>query len=327
MSTATPPASFRGLARRALGFAGLGLVLYALVFAAAEQLVRATGHSNPLFKIETLQARTVDWVVLGTSHAMPLDFGDTPQLLRRATGLQFVNLAATGSGPLYNRFVLEQFLRDHQARNVLLVVDSFAFYSRTWNEERFEDAKLLARTPFDRATAGALWRYVRTEGVPATAWLDYASGFSKVNNRDRFEPDRWEGETQFERVWRPSPSAVKKRIQYLYPEQAPRAALDRYLADLATLISLAGQSGARVVVIRMPTPPQYRSQLPGEAQFETGLAGVLAPAGVPYRDFSEALPQPQFYFDSDHLNRAGVTEFVSRHLVPLLAAGANGGPA
>lgn len=324
MNALTPFASFRGLARRALGFVGVGLVLYALVFAIAEQLVNSTGHSNPLFKVATLQARSVDWVILGTSHAMPLDFGDTRQVLQRATGLTFVNLAATGAGPLYNRFVLEQFLREHRTRNVLLVVDSFAFHSRTWNEERFEDAKLLARTPFDRRTAAALWQYVRSDGVSPRAWLDYATGFSKINNRDRFKPDRWEGESQFERVWRPSTSAVKKRMQYLYPEPPSPAALDRYAGELARLIAVARRSGARVVAIKMPTPTQYRSQLPGEASFDAALSRVLTPAGVPYRDFSAALPQTRFYFDSDHLNRAGMAEFVPRFLLPLLTGdGAN----
>jgi hypothetical protein len=322
MRAPTPFASFRGLARRAAAFAGVGVVLYALLFAAAEQLVLATGHGNAFFRIATLQAPAVDWVVLGTSHAMPLDFGDTGRQLQRRTGLQFVNLATTGAGPLYNRFALEQFLREHRTRNVLFVVDSFAFYSRAWNEDRFEDAKLLARTPFDRDTAGALWRYVRTEGVSPRAWLDYVTGFSKINNRDRFKPDAWEGESQFDRTWRPSTSAVDKRMKYLYPDGTSADALARYVGELSKLIAVATQSGAQVVAVKMPTPPQYHTRLPEEAAFDAGLSAALARAGVPYRDFSRALPQPQFYFDSDHLNRAGVSEFVARQLLPLLAADA-----
>jgi hypothetical protein len=319
MRAPTPSASFRGLARRAAAFAGVGVVLYALLFAAAEQLVLASGHSSAFFKIATLQSPSVDWVILGTSHAMPLDFGDTRQELQRQTGLQFVNLAATGAGPLYNRFALEQFLREHRTRNVLFVLDSFAFYSRTWNEDRFEDAKLLARTPLDRDTAVALWHYVRTEGVSPRAWLDYVTGFSKINNRDRFKPDAWEGESQFDRAWRPSASAVDKRMKYLYPDGTSSEARARYIAELSTLIAVATRSGAQVVVVKLPTPPQYQGRLPDEAAFDAALTAALAPAGVPYRDFSRALPQPQFYFDSDHLNRAGVSAFIAQQLLPLLA--------
>jgi hypothetical protein len=320
MNRPAPLTGLHALARRALAFAGLGLLLYALLAAATEQLVRSTGHGNPFFKIATMQAPAVDWVILGTSHAMPLDFGGTRQDLQTRTGQLFVNLAATGTGPLYNRFVFEQFLAGHRTRNLLLVVDSFAFQSATWNEERFADAKLLARTPFEPALAGRLWQFVRHDGVAARAWLDYATSFSKLNNRDRFKEDRWEGEDQFDRLWRPSVSAVSKRMQYLYPDGTTPAARERYLGQLSRIIAAARQSGTRVIVVKLPTTAQYRGQLPDEPAFDAALARVLADADVPFHDFSGVLPQPRYYFDSDHLNRAGVKEVVDRYLLPLLTA-------
>ena len=325
MNPTPPSTSMKRLARSALAFVAIGLLLYAALFYAAEQLVQRTGRSNPFFKIANLQDSSVDWVVLGASHAMPLDFADFNAGLQRQTGLRILNLASPGTGPLYNRLVLEHFLREHRARNLLYVVDSFAFYSRTWNEERFSDAKLLARTPLEPAIALGLWRYVRHDGVHPTALLDYASGFSKINNRDRFKPDAWEGEAQFERVYRSSASAVKKRVDYLYPDKTTDAALDRYLGEFSGLLAVARQAGVRVVAIKPPTPPLYRSQLPGEAQFDAALTRVLAQGGISYQDYSEALAEPRFYFDTDHLNRAGLTEFVERHLRALLMGGAAGG--
>ena len=188
------------LAKSALLFIAIGLALYAGVYYAAERLMLHTGRSNPFFKIATTQESTVDWVILGASHAMPLDFADFNAQMERETRLKILNLAAPGAGPLYNRFVLEYFQRSHRARNLLYVVDSFAFYSRTWNEERFADAKLLRRTPFDTAIARRFWDYARHEGVDGRALLDYVSGFSKINNRERFQRDVWEGEAQFERA-------------------------------------------------------------------------------------------------------------------------------
>lgn len=310
----------RHLARRAAAFAGLGLVLYALLFAAAEQLVQRTGHANPLFRISATRGQPVDWLVLGTSHAMPLAFGDTEAAVRRRTGLQLLNLAAPGTGPLYNRFVLEQFLRERRAANLLFVVDSFAFYSRAWNEDRFADAKLLARTPYRPAVAAGLWEFVRDDDVSPRALADYATGFSKINNRDRFQDDRWEGEAQFERTWRPSVSAVKKRMAYLYPDGNPEAEMERYLSELARVLVLARQAGMRAVVVKLPAPVQYRSALPQEAQFDGALQRVLAAASVPLHDWSAALPEARYYFDSDHLNRQGVNELLARHLVPVLAS-------
>ena len=237
------------LAKSALFFITIGLLLYAGCFYAAERLVQQTAHSNPFFKIAKAPVDTFDWVILGASHAMPLDFDDFNAQMQQQTQLHVLNLAAPGAGPLYNRFVFEHFLRARRARHLLYVVDSFAFYSRVWNEERFSDGKLLRRTPLEPAIAQRLVEYVEYEGVDGRALLDYVSGFSKINNRERFQPDLWEGETQFERAYRPSPSAVKKRIEYLYPDKRLPQALSRYLDQLSMLIDRAQKEGIDVAVI------------------------------------------------------------------------------
>jgi hypothetical protein len=310
----------RSLLKPALLFIAIGLAIYGGVYYAAERLMMRTGHSNPFFKIATMQDGAFDWVILGASHAMPLDFADFNAQMERETRLRILNLAAPGAGPLYNRFVLEDFLRAHRARNLLYVVDSFAFYSRTWNEERFADAKLLRRTPFDPAIARRLWDYAWHEGVDARAVLDYVSGFSKINNRERLQRDVWEGEAQFERVYRPSATAVKKRIAYLYAEPVAEAALSRYLEQLAAIAALARQAGARMVVVKLPMLAQFREQLPGEAAFDAALSRTLSAQQVCYADFSAALDEPRLYFDTDHLNRAGLTEFVNRSLKAILVS-------
>lgn len=310
----------RALLKPALLFIAIGLAIYAALFFAAERLMLRTGHSNAFFKIASARADTFDWVILGASHAMPLDFADFNARMERDTGLRILNLAGPGTGPLYNRFVLEHLLSRRQARNVLYVADGFAFYSRTWNEERFADAKLLRRTPFEPAIAARLWDYVRREGVDARAWLDYASGFSKINNRERFERDLWEGEAQFERVYRPSAAAVKKRTAYLYPEPVAEATLARYLEELAAIAALARAAGVRLVVVKMPVPAQFRAQLPGEAAFDAALSRMLAAQQACFADFSAALDEPRLYFDTDHLNRNGLTEFVKRSLAPMLVS-------
>jgi len=48
--------------------------------------------------------------------------------------------------------------------------------------------------------------------VDPRAVLDYVTGFSKINIRERFQRNMWEGEPQFDRVYRPSTSATAKRI-------------------------------------------------------------------------------------------------------------------
>lgn len=309
----------RRLAISALLFVAIGLLLYAGTFYAAERLLYRTGETNPFFRIETLDEEPWDWVILGASHAMPLGFGGFNETMERDTGKRVLNLAAPGTGPLYNRFVLEHFLAQHRTGAVLYVLDSFAFYSRTWNEDRFADAKLLRRTPFDPALARRLFDYSLHEGVDLVAVLDYVSGFSKINNRERFQPDIWEGALQFERAHRPSAAADRKRVEYLYPDAPPDpAAFQRYLGEFAALIDRARESGARVVVVKLPIPSRFHDKLPGESAFDEAVSALLALREVPFHDFSGAMDEPRFYFDTDHLNRVGVTAFFQRHLKAIL---------
>ena len=306
--------------RAAIIFIGIGLLIYAGAYFASERLMYRNGHSNPFFKIVTSEAKAFNWVILGASHAMPLDFADFNGLMQDETGMKIINLASPGTGPLYNRFVLEAFLRDHTAKNVLYVADSFAFYSRTWNEDRFGDAKLLRATPFDLRTVWSLWEYSRQEGIDPRAVADYFTGFSKINNRDRFQKDVWEGELQFDRVYRPSAAAVKSRIAYLFPDSGREVAVARYLTEFAGMLELAEQRNVRVVVIKMPTPGQFRALLPNEAAFDEAMRAAVASRGIGFNNFSAELDEPRFYFDTDHLNRVGVAELFARHLKAILMA-------
>lgn len=307
------------LGKSALLFTAIGLLLYGGAYCAAERLMYRTGDSNPFFKIATAGDRPHDWVILGASHAMPLDFEDFNAVMERETGQRILNLAAPGAGPLYNRFVFEHFLRRHRTANLLYVLDSFAFYSPVWNEDRFADAKLLRRTPFEPALARRFLDYSMNEEIDALAVLDYVTGFSKINNRERFQRDVWEGEAQFDRTHRPSSAANRKRIAYLYPATAPDPAVfSRYLQAFEALIETARREGVRVVVIKMPVPARFHGQLPNEAAFDDAISGLLVAQQAPFHDFSLAMDEPRYYFDTDHLNRAGVTEFLARDLKAIL---------
>ncbi|WOB10608.1 hypothetical protein [Piscinibacter gummiphilus] len=305
--------------RPALLFCTIGLLLYLALYAAAEQLLQRQGHSNPVFRVEQLPPGTADWVVLGASHAMPLGFAGVNESLEQATGQRLVQLAGPGTGPLYNRWVFEHYLQSgHRARHLLYVVDSFAFYSRTWNEDRLADAKLLARTPWRASLAASLARHVAEDGVDPRALLDYTTGFSKINNRNRFEPDAWEGEAQFDRSARASATATRKRIAYLYPQGTPEDALTRYMDELARLLGTARAHGMTLHLLKMPLPAGFRRQLPDEGAFDAALAALALRTGAEVQDQSRSIDDATLYFDSDHLNRQGLARFSEAFLVPWL---------
>ncbi len=45
---------------------------------------------------------------------------------------------------------------------------------------------------------------------------------------------------------------------------------------------------------------------------------LLAAQQAPIHDFSLTMTEPRSYFDTDHLNRVGLTEFFARHLKAIL---------
>jgi hypothetical protein len=309
----------RSILRPATSFTAIGIAIYCCVALVCEILVYRTGHSNPIFKIVTYDEPQADWVILGASHAMPLAFDNFNSEMESQTELRILNLATQGTGPLYQKFVLERFFDNHKTLNILYVVDSFAFYSKSWNEERFSDRKLLSRTPLDRHVLKRLALYVHDSGIDPRVLLDYATGFSKVNNRSRFQRDQWEGEAQFEQTYRISDTAVLKRIAYLYPSSGDlQPALESHLSELRAIIDMASRNGANVTLIKMPLPQRFSSKLPNEASFDQALALTISGTATQYHDFSNALDVPGYYFDTDHLNRTGVTAFFGSHLKDVL---------
>jgi hypothetical protein len=73
-----------------------------------------------------------------------------------------------------------------------------------------------------------------------------------------------------------------------------------------------------VTLLRPPLPPRTRALIPGEADFDATLRTSAARMGAELHDLSEAIDDPALYFDTDHLNRAGVVQLFERHLAGML---------
>src|SRR5262245_27658689 len=110
-------------------FSAIGLLLYGAVYIGAEILVYRTGEKNRFFVIATSPRQAYDFVILGASHAMPLGFESMNERIEEQSGASVINLSSEGAGILPNRLVLDYFLYGHKARNVIYVLDSFAFRS------------------------------------------------------------------------------------------------------------------------------------------------------------------------------------------------------
>jgi len=235
--------------------------------------------------------------------------------LERLTGARIMNLSVVGGGITVSSLLFEYFLSRHQTRSVVYVVDSFTFYSADWNERRLQDRRLFARAPFDPALVALLVE----SPAPRSVAFDYAVGFSKINNRDRFAPDTSPDErSRFDRQYRPVAQVDEERLAYLYPAQIDTGTFQYYLTQFEGLIRTAQLRGIELIVVKPPIPERVHRLIRGEAQFDSALKGVLDRHGVELHDFSGVANDDRLFQDTDHLNRAGVLEFYHAALAPLL---------
>jgi len=304
--------------RRAGAFAVVGLVLYLGVYLGAEWLVYETTERNRFFAVKTAQHDKYDHVILGASHAAVFDYRDMNTRLERMTGAKILNLASEGSGVTVNRILLEYFYESGlETDAVVYVLDSFVFYSSQWNEVRLQDTELYTRAPFDPTLA----RVLLSDRAGRPAFLDYVSGFSKINNAERFKPDLFEAEgSRFDRSYRPVPQIDRLRIGFLYPDSIDTATLESspYLQEFEELIANVRARGDRFIILRPPLPERIYEMLPNEHEFDRVIQAMADRLGAEVHDFTSVNNALEYFYDSDHLNQEGTLRFFEQHLRDLL---------
>jgi hypothetical protein len=151
--------------------------------------------------------------------------------------------------------------------------------------------------------------------------LDYLTGFSKINNPDRFAPDTSADEaSRFARVYRPVRQIDDLRLGYLYPAAVDAAALASYLRQFEALVAAARAREVAVVAVKMPLSERILGALPDEERFDAALRELLARHGGVLHDFSRVGNDDRFFYDTDHLNRDGVLHFFEGSLRHVLTA-------
>ena len=309
----TPSATRAGLRLWPI-FILVGLALYAMLYLWSENLVQEHGERNRFFMVSTTPPSTINTVILGASHAMPLGYGDFNDRLEAASGGSVMNLSIEGGGILPAQLMLDYFFKRHAARQVVFFIDSFAFYSSQWNEDR-PDSAMFARAPLDLDLATTLLSYpwARQELLP------YLSGFTKINNAERFAVDRSDAElTKFSQTYRPIPQIDRQRVAYLFPPEISQAEFQRYLGEFEGLAAMVAEQGATLILVKPPTPDRYRGALPDELAFDAAITAMVDRLGLTYRDFSTLLPGDENYYDTDHLNAMGVENFIATGFADLL---------
>lgn len=320
-----PREPVRSYLRRASTAIGFGLLLYVLAYAFVESATLRTGMRNPFHEIATQPARQDVVLVLGASHALPLEYQDMRAEVEERLGRPVRVLATPGGGVLPNAVILDYYLREHGTDHlgaVAYLVDSFAFYDDEWNEVRLEDQALWQKAPLDPQLIVALSRSVAAHDVAPSVLFAYVSGFSKLNDPTGWlREDRWDDEDAFDDRYQPSAVQDGARIDFLYPGEIEQATFDRYAGIFAGLLERLEADGVDVLAIKPPLRDDFRERLPQEDAFDTRIRSLVEAHGAAWHDLADLGYGAELYYDPDHLNREGVRRFLDDALVDLLAGG------
>jgi hypothetical protein len=305
----------RSFLRHGLLFILIGLLLYAGFYIVSEQLLYKYTVRNRLYLVKTAPFSEYDYVILGASRAAVFDYDDMNARLEEMTGTHILNLSTLGSGITVNRLLLDYFLARHDTQSVVYVLDSFAFYSQEWNEDRLPDVELWRRAPFDPALARLLIQTPSTRSVAP----GYILGFYKINNPDRFESDISEEEaTRFDRTYRPVKQIDQQRMDYLYPDQIDPQIFQHYLDEFEAMLRYLEEQNINVIIIKVPLPERVVQMMPHEEQFDEAVRNVLQQYDASFYDLTSVCNDEEFFFNTDHLNRTGVLHFYENHLKEML---------
>lgn len=215
-------------------------------------------------------------------------------------GLRTFNLGSTAQTPLNTYYLLRDHLDRLRARVVV-----FEIYWATLEWDGTESALDLISN-FDPT-----WNLARM--AIATRDIRVVNGYLRrlldVRDRPDPKPNLWAGDTYIGRGY------VEKAADF---EVSRRWGLDsihvspRQLDYVDRTISLVLDAGVGIVVIVQPLPPHTLAAIRNRAEIAAALRDLASGWRVPYIDFNEfmVLDSARHFYDAQHLNQAGVAEFL-----------------
>jgi len=251
-------------------------------------------------------------VVIGSSRMV---WGFRPETLPEpAVGkLLWVNGSQVGGGPILNRLMMHRLLRDGVWPDVVVMEVMPAFFVREntrfvvghFTADELDMARGYGKVALQYDYYFLRHRFWRMTDLARV--FDPFEGVPKLLPRGG-HPKCEEDVTEAERERR---TAIVRNV---YKDDTARMVIrpgaDRAFRDT---LAEAGAHGVRVVLIRTPEGPTFRSWYDptGSARFDAYLAGVASEFGVPVLDARDWLQEHEF-FDSHHMLRRGGDKFTAR---------------
>ena len=250
-----------------------------------------------------------DFVTLGTSRARIFsEFKSNFDFIGRELHMKHLNLAIPfGGGIRPGKMFLEYFFdRGNQTKAVVLFLDPFMMFSDGSNKYH----RFVYYEPF---RVRFLFKLIAND-IPVQRIITYVR--SKFG-RYWFEREFVVKDTDPRVAQRGEDDAAmaRKRMESLYLDGLNEEAFARYSADLAAIMDLAKQHGARMIVVFAPTLLGPEPGAPRVMQF---LDECRKSHDFEVHDLTNAIQDYACFADHDHLNSRGFELLVKQYLEPIL---------
>jgi hypothetical protein len=247
--------------------------------------------------------------ILGSSHAHIMGRSiDNHFLCESVLETSVSNMASPfGGGLTPARLYLERFFeRGNHAEEVVYFLDPFVFFSPGLNETHkfvyYEplDLPLLGKLVQNRFPSRRILTYVRSKF--SWDWLTrgpelVGAQFLGLKSEDILQEN------------------IQGRIDSLYDKSLGKKHFRKYRGELEGIAALCRAQGSR---LRLMTPPTLLGPEPGAETMHAWIAAQKDALGVTSHDFVDAMPDPKFYYDLDHLNTRGLEHFLRNYVKPAL---------
>ncbi|MGD0711208.1 MAG: hypothetical protein ABR968_08485 [Bacteroidales bacterium] len=242
---------------------------------------------------------------MGSSHGRMFSRGKNHLNVEKILNKKIINISKTAAGPVPELEFLKYFYdKGNKTKEIWYIIDPYIFYSEKWNEGLF----FLTDEPF----RFDFFSQIFFSGISTDVKYNYIkSKFSNdwiVNKASRL-PD-----TEV-KLYKTDTSAVAKRIKTEYPSGLKKEIFIKYSEELYKILEYSNNKKIKITFI---IPPTLLGKVPGMNEMKIYLKDIEKKFHTKYYDYADSLLNPEFYYNHDHLNNAGIEALTKQFLTKII---------
>jgi hypothetical protein len=269
------------------------------------QLNWKTENNLPLIQ----RAKSYQLLFLGSSHARTFSRFENHKRVEQILKKSIINLAQGGdrAGLVDQKTYLDYFYsRKNNASVVVYFIDPYIFY----NDNLDNNISLYNNEPFRVDFFIHLFKIEQVNPVIKEAYITKLISPEKINSYLEFQQKSQDSQTSTI-----SATMIKNRINTLYKKTFNREDVNDRLAVLMDTITLAHQHNSKTILI---VPPTLLGQSSQDKYIFDKLEDLSNDYSFKFYNFGDKILSKKYYYDTDHLNTAGVTYFTDTYLNTIL---------